>query len=196
MMVLLISSTLTIGAITGFVFFTEGEFFCGVAGQVAHGLLSIVCFALVGIAFWRFGWKVGVVGSRPSSHRVEYSACVFQIPKKEVVGFVALSKLTASGADRRFKFQKRSQLFIGTHNETLSLVPMRINKPDCSPARINCRIDGITLAALSAASAPVMQLYCQTTPQNLTEVLCSPDRELSLGKFRSAAPLGSRITKG
>jgi hypothetical protein len=49
------------GAITGFVFFTEGEFIWGVAGQVAHGLLSIVCFALVGIAFLRFGWKVGVV---------------------------------------------------------------------------------------------------------------------------------------
>jgi len=60
-MVLLISSTLIIGAITGFVFFSEGEFFRGVAGQVVHGLLSIGCFALVGVAFWRFGWKVGVI---------------------------------------------------------------------------------------------------------------------------------------
>jgi hypothetical protein len=32
-----------------------------VAGQVLHGLMSIVCFALVGVAFWRFGWKVGVL---------------------------------------------------------------------------------------------------------------------------------------
>jgi hypothetical protein len=23
--------------------------------------LSIVCFTLVGIAFWRFGWKIGVI---------------------------------------------------------------------------------------------------------------------------------------
>jgi hypothetical protein len=60
-MVLLISSTLIIGVITGFVFFNEGELFQGVAGQVLHGLLSIVCFALVGVAFWRFGWKVGVI---------------------------------------------------------------------------------------------------------------------------------------
>jgi len=60
-MVLLISSTLIIGTITGFVFFNEGELFDGVAGQVLHGLLSIVCFALVGVAFWRFGWKVGVI---------------------------------------------------------------------------------------------------------------------------------------
>jgi hypothetical protein len=60
-MVLLISSTLIIGTITGFVFFNEGELFHGVAGQVLNGLLSIICFALVGVAFWRFGWKVGVI---------------------------------------------------------------------------------------------------------------------------------------
>lgn len=60
-MVLLISSTLIIGAITAFMFFREEEFFCGIAGQTLHGLLSLVCFALVGVAFWRFGWKVGVI---------------------------------------------------------------------------------------------------------------------------------------
>jgi hypothetical protein len=60
-MVLLISSTLIFGAITGFLFFSEAEFLCGVAGQVVHGLLSLVCFALVGVAFWCFGWKVGVI---------------------------------------------------------------------------------------------------------------------------------------
>ena len=60
-MVLLISSTLIIGTITGFVFFNEGELFHGVAGQVLNGLLNIICFALVGVAFWRFGWKVGVI---------------------------------------------------------------------------------------------------------------------------------------
>ena len=60
-MVLLISGTLIIGAITGFVFCNEGDFFHGVAGQVLHGSLSIICFALVGVAFWRFGWEVGVI---------------------------------------------------------------------------------------------------------------------------------------
>jgi hypothetical protein len=35
--------------------------------------------------------------------------------------------------NRRFKFQKRSQLFIGTHNETFSIVAMRVCNPDCSP---------------------------------------------------------------
>jgi uncharacterized membrane protein len=60
-MVLLISSTLIIGAITGFVSLSDGELVCGVAGQIAHGLLCIVCFALIGVGFWRFGWIVGVI---------------------------------------------------------------------------------------------------------------------------------------
>jgi hypothetical protein len=34
----------------------------------------------------------------------------------------------ASGADGRFEFQKRSQLFIGTHNETLSVAVSVGNK--------------------------------------------------------------------
>jgi hypothetical protein len=37
-------------------------------------------------------------------------------------------------ANRRFKFQKRRQLFIGTHNEPLSVVSMRVSNPDRSPA--------------------------------------------------------------
>ncbi|HEY7001886.1 MAG TPA: hypothetical protein VH330_09100 [Candidatus Udaeobacter sp.] len=58
-MVLVIVGTLIMGAITGFVFSNEGALFWGLAGQILHGLLTIVCFALVGVAFWRFGWKVG-----------------------------------------------------------------------------------------------------------------------------------------
>jgi hypothetical protein len=37
---------------------------------------------------------------------------------------------------RPFEFHKRSQLLIGTHNETLS-VAMRVNNPDRSPLGIN-----------------------------------------------------------
>ena len=60
-MVMLITSTIIVAAIIGFVFFSENHFFCRSAGQVVHGLLSIVCFALVGVAFWRFGWTVGLL---------------------------------------------------------------------------------------------------------------------------------------
>jgi hypothetical protein len=50
-----------LGAITGFAVFSQGAFFWGLAGQIVQGLLSIGCFTLVGVAFWRFGWKVGVL---------------------------------------------------------------------------------------------------------------------------------------
>jgi hypothetical protein len=36
-------------------------------------------------------------------------------------------------------FQKRSQLFIHTHNETLSIVAMCVSNPDRSPRRIKSR---------------------------------------------------------
>ena len=38
---------------------------------------------------------------------------------------------TAS-ADYGFKFDKRRRLFIGTHNETLSVIAMRVHNPDGS----------------------------------------------------------------
>jgi hypothetical protein len=41
------------------------------------------------------------------------------------------------GSNRRFKFQKSSQLFLRTHNETLSVVAMRVSNPDRSPVGIN-----------------------------------------------------------
>jgi len=39
--------------------------------------------------------------------------------------------------DRRFKFQKRSQLFIRSDNETLSVAAVRISNPDRSSVAIN-----------------------------------------------------------
>jgi len=36
-----------------------------------------------------------------------------------------------------FEFDKSRQLFIGSHNETLSVVAMRVSNPDRSPAEIN-----------------------------------------------------------
>src|SRR5882724_9815712 len=38
----------------------------------------------------------------------------------------------AASANRRFQFHKRRQLFIRTHNETLSAIAMRVSNPDCS----------------------------------------------------------------
>jgi hypothetical protein len=35
-------------------------------------------------------------------------------------------------ANRRFKLKKRTQLFIRSHNETLSIITMCVCNPDCS----------------------------------------------------------------
>jgi hypothetical protein len=37
---------------------------------------------------------------------------------------------------RRFEFHKRSQLFIRSHDVTLSVIAMRIDNPDCPPFAI------------------------------------------------------------
>jgi hypothetical protein len=57
----LTSTTIILGAITGFVDFSEGAFFRGLGGQIVQGMLSIACLILVGAAFWRFGWKIGLL---------------------------------------------------------------------------------------------------------------------------------------
>jgi hypothetical protein len=43
----------------------------------------------------------------------------------------------SGGSNRRFKFDKRRQLFISSHNETLSVPAMRVRNPDRSPVGIN-----------------------------------------------------------
>ena len=60
-MAFFIISTLILGAITGFANSSEGSFWSGLIGQIVQGLLCIVCFALVGVAFWRFGWKFALL---------------------------------------------------------------------------------------------------------------------------------------
>ena len=82
MLFYLIGTTIILGAITGFVDFSEGAFFRGLGGQIVQGMLSIACLILVGAAFWRFGWKIGlldlllvVIGSNVgvALHRVRLS---------------------------------------------------------------------------------------------------------------------------
>jgi hypothetical protein len=53
----------------------------------------------------------------------------------------------------RFEFQKRRQDFICTHNETLSVVAMRICNPDRSTVGINRRDATLTPTALLRLSA-------------------------------------------
>jgi hypothetical protein len=45
---------------------------------------------------------------------------------------MAIESVNTNVANRRFQFHKRSQDFIGTHNETLSIA-VRIHNPDRAP---------------------------------------------------------------
>jgi hypothetical protein len=45
--------------------------------------------------------------------------------------------MSIARANRRFQFNERRQLFIGSHNEPLSVAAMRVCNPDRSPAGIN-----------------------------------------------------------
>ena len=57
----LLGATIILGAITGFVELSKGAFLRTLGGQIVQGVLSIACFVLVGVAFWRFGWKIGLL---------------------------------------------------------------------------------------------------------------------------------------
>jgi uncharacterized membrane protein SpoIIM required for sporulation len=57
----LLGTTIMLGAIIGFVGLSKGAFFRTLGGQIVHGMLSIACLTLVGAAFWRFGWKIGLL---------------------------------------------------------------------------------------------------------------------------------------
>ena len=61
MLFLLIGTTVILGMITRFADLNKGEFFKTLGGQIAHGALTIACLVLVGVAFWLFGWKIGLL---------------------------------------------------------------------------------------------------------------------------------------
>jgi hypothetical protein len=50
-----------------------------------------------------------------------------------------LSRQLPASSNCRFEFKKRSQYFIRTHNETLSVVAVHVSNPDCASLRINRR---------------------------------------------------------
>jgi hypothetical protein len=50
---------------------------------------------------------------------------------------ISKEKPLVENPHRYFKFQKRSQLFIRTHNETFPIATMRVSNPDRSPFGID-----------------------------------------------------------
>ena len=57
----MLGTTVVLGMITRFADLHKGGFFRTLGGQIVHGVLSIACLVLVGVAFWRFGWKIGLL---------------------------------------------------------------------------------------------------------------------------------------
>jgi hypothetical protein len=49
----------------------------------------------------------------------------------------SLSRQKTATPNRRFQFHKRSQLILWAHNETLSVVTVRVHDPNCSPFTIH-----------------------------------------------------------
>jgi len=62
-----------------------------------------------------------------------------------------------AGTNRPFQFQKRSQLFIRTHNETLCVVAMRVCNPDRSPLESIAETQRQLQPALLRLSAVISQ---------------------------------------
>jgi hypothetical protein len=56
-----------------------------------------------------------------------------EAPPNSSAATVARTTISRGIAKHRFRSYKRRQYFIGVHNETLSIVAMRVNNPDCSP---------------------------------------------------------------
>lgn len=53
--------TFIFAAITGFALFSKGVFFMSTTGQVIQGLFSIICMMFIVVAFWIYGWKIGLL---------------------------------------------------------------------------------------------------------------------------------------
>jgi len=68
-----------LGIPTGFATTSRGSFYQSLPGQVAQGLLSLGCFAMIIAAFWNHGWKVGVLDTLVvfSGYHVGYSLFLF-----------------------------------------------------------------------------------------------------------------------
>jgi hypothetical protein len=58
---LFFSFSFVFAVVTGFAIVSRGSVFRGVFGQLFQGLSGIVCFGLIGWAFWKYGWGAGLI---------------------------------------------------------------------------------------------------------------------------------------
>jgi hypothetical protein len=68
---------------------------------------------------------------------------------------VFLNFILAASTSRPFKLNKRSQFFIGVHNEPPSVAAMCARNPDCSSTRIHGRDTAQTPTGFAEMSAMI-----------------------------------------
>jgi hypothetical protein len=80
------------------------------------------------LGFHRRKFGFNITYRRGQSFQSVLKACAARTP---VQANISATKRQAhcGGANRRFEFHKRGQLFIGVHNETLFVVTMRVSNP-------------------------------------------------------------------
>ena len=61
MLWIFLGASFLLGIITGFVLWNKGALFHRMAGQSAQGVLSMACVVMIAVAFWKFGWQIGVL---------------------------------------------------------------------------------------------------------------------------------------
>jgi hypothetical protein len=87
-------------------------------------------------SWWLFygGVKRGVEPSFLGLFGLFFDSCRRADPSRALGG---LRQIHREFVNRPFQFQKRSQYFFGTHDETLS-VAMRVHNPNCAPTFVAC----------------------------------------------------------
>jgi hypothetical protein len=59
-------------------------------------------------------------------------------PRRRARSFYSIRSGWNIALNRRFEFKKRGELFICSHNETLSVIAVCVSNPDRSPFAIDC----------------------------------------------------------
>jgi hypothetical protein len=89
-------------------------------------------------------------------------------------------KLTENSWIAISSFHKRSQLFVGTHNETVSIVAIGVSNPDCSPFGINSGYAAptpIPFAEIISDDFPRLRNFVPPFPYNQVTMKGPPTNE-------------------
>jgi len=98
--------------------------------------------------------------------------------------------------NRPFQFQKRSPLFIGVHNEPLSIVAVCVNNPDQSPVPIHRRKTAPTPTGFAEISAVLLIVVDHLRRRFARFKLCAHILNLRCLFFETRSELRNRVAEG